>query len=91
MDKAAPALNPNKMLSLIKLIRELSLKMNANKQMTATVSAVRAAMPAQSLGSPPERTATVEPIISEMDEVGPTATCLDVVKMAKTNPAAKQQ
>ncbi len=48
----------------------------------ATTKAVSPAIVAHRMGSPPDSTATVEPTISEMEEVGPTATCLDVVKMA---------
>ena len=59
--------------------------------MAATANAVNPAISAHLDGSPPESTATVEPIMSEMEEVGPTATCLDVVNKAKKSPPAKQQ
>lgn len=60
-------------------------------QMMATASAVSSAIPAHLAGSPPDSTATVDPTMSEMEEVGPTATCLDVVNKAKKSPPAKQQ
>jgi hypothetical protein len=61
------------------------------KQITATTNAVNPAIAAHLMGSPPDSTATVEPIISDIDEVGPTATCLEVVKTANRSPLARQQ
>ena len=79
------------MLSLIKFTSELNLKIKAVIQITATTSAVSSAIAAHFCRSPPESTATVEPIINEIEEVGPTATWRDVVKIAKNNPPARQQ
>ena len=61
------------------------------KQSTPTTSAVNSAIAAHLAVSPPDKTATVEPIIRDMEDVGPTATCLEVVKKAKKSPPARQQ
>ena len=86
-----PALNPSNILSLIKFTRELNLKRKAIKHNAATTSAVSAAIAAQRCKSPPASVATVVPIIREVADVGPTATCCEVVKKANNNPPARQQ
>ena len=91
IDSAAPALKPSNILSLIKFTNELSRNRKAIKQIHATANAVNAAMAAHLAGSPPDKTATVVPTIKEIAEVGPTATCFELVKNAKNKPPAKQQ
>jgi hypothetical protein len=91
MDSAAPALKPRRMLLLIKFTSELKFNRYAIRQITPTIRAVRAAICAHRSVSPPDNTATVEPIIRDIEDVGPIATCFEVVKNAKNNPPARQQ
>ncbi len=59
--------------------------------MAVITSAVNPAIAIQRPLSPAASTATVVPTMREIADVGPTATCLAVVKKAKNNPAARQQ
>jgi hypothetical protein len=82
MLNAAPALNPSRIVSLMKLISTLSLSAHASTLMQATSRAVRAAMAAHRSGSPPASPATVTPTRSEIADVGPTASWRDVPRRA---------
>ena len=74
---AAPALKPSRMVSLMKLTRELNRSSQANTHMAAMTSAVSAAMSAQRPGSPCAIPATVTPTSIEIAEVGPIASWRD--------------
>ncbi|MNK96052.1 hypothetical protein D3C87_1163150 [compost metagenome] len=82
MVRAAPALKPNRMVSLMKLTSELSLNSHARKHITAISTAVSAQMEAQRAGSPAAIPATVTPTSIEMADVGPIASWRDVPNTA---------
>jgi hypothetical protein len=65
------------MLSLTKRTRTLSLKSQAIRQSNPTAHAVRLAICANRIGSPAARDPTVLAIMSEIAEVGPTASWRD--------------
>ena len=73
----APALKPTRMLSLIRRTRMLSLKSQAIRQRIATAHAARLAICAYRTGSPAASDPTAPAIISEIAEVGPTASWRD--------------
>ena len=73
MVRAAPALKPSRIVSLMKFTSEESLRSQARKLMRANTRAVSAAIFAASAMSPPDMPATVVPTSREMAEVGPTA------------------
>ena len=77
MVRAAPALKPSSMVSLMKLTSELNRRIHAMRHMAAMTSAVNAAMSAQRGGSPPAMPATVTPTSIEIAEVGPIASWRD--------------
>ena len=91
IDSAAPALNPTRILSLIKLTIELNFNAQATKQIIATTNAANPAMSIHFCWSPPESIATVDPTIKEIEEVGPTAICFDEVNNAKNKPPISVQ
>jgi hypothetical protein len=70
---AAPALNPSRIVSLMKLTSEESLNSHAMKLIAANTSATSAAICANRPGSPAAMPATVVPTSSEIADVGPTA------------------
>ena len=73
MVKPAPALKPTRMLSLIRRTSMLSRKIHAIRQRAATARAATLAIWAYRSGSPAASVPTVPAIISEIAEVGPTA------------------
>ena len=70
---AAPALNPSRIVSLMKADERAQSQRHAIRLIAATTSAVSAAMSAARAGSPPAMPATVAPTSMEIAEVGPTA------------------
>ncbi len=73
MTKAAPALKPSRIVSLMKFTRDESLSAPATKLMAASSKAVSAAICAPFPISPPAMPATVVPTTMAMAEVGPIA------------------
>ena len=73
MVRAAPALKPSRIVSLMKLTSEDSHSTQARKLMRANTRAVRAAIFALCATSPPAMPATVVPTSIEIAEVGPMA------------------
>lgn len=77
MVSPAPALKPTRMLSLIRRTSMLSRNIHAIRQRVATATAVKLAICAYRTASPAASAPTVAAIISEIAEVGPTASCRD--------------
>ncbi len=73
MTKAAPALKPSRIVSLMKLTSAESRSAPATKLRAAISKAVNAAICARFARSPPAMPTTVVPTSSEMAEVGPMA------------------
>src|SRR3954447_400014 len=77
MVSPAPALKPTRILSLTRRTRTLSLNNHAIRHSSATAHAARLAISAYFAASPPDNVPTVAAIISEIAEVGPTASWRD--------------
>ena len=82
MTRAAPALNPVRMLSEMKLTNTLNRSSQASTNTPATISAVIDARAACRAGSPPLSVARVTPRSNAMAEVGPMAMWRDDPKIA---------
>jgi hypothetical protein len=87
--RAAPALNPSRIVSLTKLIKALRWNSQARKLSPATTSAVSEAISAHRMGSSPAIAATVVPTSMAIAEVGPIANCRDVANRAYAGPPTR--
>ncbi len=89
MVTAAPALNPSRMVSLMKLTSEDSRSAHAATAIAEKTSAVSATICEYRAGSPIAMPATVVPTSIEIADVGPIASWRDDPNSAYAGPATR--